>query len=81
MELKSLRVFMTTADTLNFTQAAEQLNRPKSAVSKTISKLEQDLGLKLFERSSRVVRLTEAGKMLYKRAGALLDEASHIVSE
>ncbi|MGJ8693355.1 MAG: LysR family transcriptional regulator [Thalassotalea sp.] len=81
MELKALRYFVVTADTLNFTKAATQLEIPKSALSKAISKLEHNLGIKLFERSSRVVLLTEAGEILYARAQSLLDEAKHIVAD
>ena len=81
IELKPLRYFVVTADTLNFTKAAKQLNIPKSALSKAIGKLEDNLGIKLFERSSRVVLLTEAGEILYARAQSLLDEAKHIVAD
>ena len=81
LDLKALKFFTTAADTLNFTRAAEQLSVPKSVVSKSINKLESELGLKLFERSSRVVRLTEAGKILNRRASTLLDEATHIIND
>ena len=81
IDLKLLSYFVATADLLNFTAASLKLKIPKSVLSKGISKLESELGTKVFERSSRVVRLTETGHILYKRATALLDEASHLVHD
>ena len=81
MDLKALRFFVATANTLSFTKAAVQLNVPKSTVSKAIHKLEINLGTRLLERSSRVVRLTEAGALLYQRATPLLTEAKSIVND
>jgi len=81
IDLKVLSYFVETANTLSFTQAAENLQVPKSVVSKAIQKLEQQLGLKVLERSSRAVRLTEAGDILYSRAISLLNDATHLVSD
>ena len=81
IDLKLLSYFVATADVLSFTTASCKLKIPKSVLSKSITKLEAELGAKVFERSSRVVRLTETGHILYKRATALLDEASHLVSD
>ena len=81
IDLKLLSYFVATADLLSFTAASLKLKIPKSVLSKSISKLESELGTKVFERSSRVVRLTETGHILYKRATTLLDEASHLVHD
>ena len=81
IDLKLLRYFVCTADKLSFTSASEALGIPKSALSKGIAKLEHDLDSKLFERSSRVVRLTETGYMLYQRALVLLEESSVLVND
>ncbi|MDN4500983.1 LysR substrate-binding domain-containing protein [Alteromonadaceae bacterium BrNp21-10] len=81
IDLKLLRYFVVTAETLNFTLASQALNIPKSALSKAIAKLEDGLGGKVFERSSRVVRLTETGHILYSRAIVLLDDASHLLHD
>lgn len=81
IDLKSLRIFVATAEHLSFTRAGEALQQPKSVVSKTVSRLEQTLGVSLLERSSRVVRLTEAGQILYSRALSLLEEAALILSD
>lgn len=81
IDLKSLRIFVATAEYLNFTRAAETLGQPKSVVSKTISRLEAALDVVLFERSSRVVRLTEAGEILCTRARSLLEETALMLSD
>lgn len=75
IDFKLLRIFVATAQQLSFTRASEELAVPKSAVSKAIQRLETELGVSLFERSSRVVRLTEPGVILLSRARSLLEEA------
>ncbi|OIN09156.1 LysR family transcriptional regulator [Oceanisphaera psychrotolerans] len=61
----SLRVFETAARLLSFTAAARELRSTQSAVSQQIRSLEQQLGLPLFERIYRGVRLTDAGQALF----------------
>lgn len=74
MELRHLRYFVTLAKTLSFTQAAESLYISQSTLSQQIASLENELGLKLFNRTRRTVELTESGQ-------ALLEEAEHILAE
>jgi len=62
MELRQLQQFVVLAETLNFRQAAEQLHISQPPLSVSIRKLEEDLGVALFERSTRQVNLTEAGR-------------------
>jgi DNA-binding transcriptional LysR family regulator len=81
LDLKSLRIFLQVAEHLSVTAAADQLGLPKSAVSKAITKLETTLACKLLERSTRVVRLTDAGEMMRARARLLLSDVSELVSE
>jgi len=81
MDLKALSYFVETAETLSFTRTAENMGVPKSVISKSIAKLEQQLGLKILERTSRVVRLTEAGRILYTRSASLLEEARFLFSD
>jgi DNA-binding transcriptional LysR family regulator len=81
IDLKLLNYFVVTAETLSFTAASVALGIPKSVLSKGIARLEAELGAKVFERSSRVVRLTESGQILYRRANALLDEADHLIND
>ena len=59
---QKIRVFLSLANTLNFTETANQLFITQQAVSKHISQLEDDLGFRLFIRSTHNVRLTAAGE-------------------
>ena len=61
MELFSLRCFVTLAQYLKFSEAADSLFLSQSAFSKQIQALETDLGVKLFERNAWATALTDAG--------------------
>lgn len=76
MELRQLRAFVTVANLAHFGQAAEQLNLTQPALTQRIQALERELGVRLFDRNSREVRLTSAGKLLLPHAQQLvqLDE-------
>ena len=63
-ELRDLRAFVEVADKLSFTRAAESLHMRQQTVSKIIRDLERELGVELFERSTREVRVTAAGVAL-----------------
>jgi LysR family glycine cleavage system transcriptional activator len=65
--------FEAAARTLSFTKAAEELFITQSAVSRQIKALEDNLGLKLFERRPRSLTLTEDGQALYRIATDVLD--------
>lgn len=78
MELRQLRTFRVLADTLSFTRAAGRLNLTQSAVSHQIKLLEEELGGPLFIRTSRGVRLTEAGDAALEHAEHILDEADRL---
>lgn len=73
MDIEALRAFLAVADTRSFSRAAEQAFLTQPAMSKRISALEQELGLRLFDRIGRQVRLTEAGVMLVERARAIIN--------
>ena len=64
--LSSYRIFYTVANTGNISKAAKELYISKPAISKSIQKLEESVGCKLFSRSSRGVVLTDEGKLLYE---------------
>ena len=64
--LSSYRIFYTVANTGNISKAAEELYISQPAISKSIQKLEESVGCKLFSRSSRGVVLTDEGKLLYE---------------
>ena len=64
--------FLAVSEHLNFTKAAEQLHITHPAVSQQIQSLEKELGVRLFQRTTRSVRLTEEGKMFVNDARQLM---------
>ncbi|MCV6589626.1 MAG: LysR family transcriptional regulator [Marinobacterium sp.] len=72
MDIRQLRYFHTIARLQSFTRAAEELHIAQPAISMAIRKLEQQLGLQLFQRSQRQVRLTDEGLRLLEHAGRIL---------
>lgn len=72
MELDQLRYFLRVADRGNFTRAAEDLMISQPALSRSIQKLEEELGQPVFERKTRSVALTDAGLLLQARAQQVL---------
>ena len=64
MELHQLQTFVAVAETHGFSSAAQILNLTQSAVSSQIVRLEKDLGVRLFDRTTRSVALTDAGTTL-----------------
>lgn len=75
MELTSLRYFVAVARELHFRRAAEKLHMTQAPLSAAIRKLEDELETRLFERTSRSVRLTPAGELFLAEAEAVLDRA------
>jgi DNA-binding transcriptional LysR family regulator len=78
VELRHLRYFAAVAELRNVTKAARRLHVAQPALSRQIQDLEAELGLKLLERSTRGIKLTEVGKFFAGEAGAVLarvDEA------
>lgn len=81
MELRLLRYFCVLAEELNFTRAAERLSISQPPLSVAIRQLEDSVGARLFERSSREVRLTAAGAALQASARRLLAQADEAATE
>lgn len=74
MDLLALADFTLVARHGGFGRAARAAGRPKATLSRRIAELEAALGLRLFERGSRALKLTEEGRALFERAGRLLAE-------
>lgn len=78
MELYQLRTFVTVADTGNLTHAAERLFTSQPAVSAHIKALEEELEIKLFDRTPKGMRLTEHGSVLREKAQLVLNASSNL---
>jgi LysR family hydrogen peroxide-inducible transcriptional activator len=72
VEIDQLRYFLSVAHHQNFTRAAEELGVSQPALSRSIQKLEEELGQPVFERKSRRLSLTDAGNLLQSRAHQVL---------
>ena len=84
MDLSELQVFLTVASERSFSRAAAKLHRTQPAVSQAIRRLEDELGERLFDRSSKQGALTEAGRVLREYAQRLMrlsEEAEQAVRE
>lgn len=81
IQLRHLRSFVELAAELHFGRAADILGIAQPALSGHIRKLEADLGIRLFHRTTRSVELTPAGVVLYERATRILRQAARDLSE
>ncbi|MBY4677110.1 LysR family transcriptional regulator [Marinobacterium arenosum] len=74
MNLNDLRLFIRVVETSSFTAAADSLGLQKSTISRRIAQLEDSLGVRLLQRSTRKLQLTDEGMELYNRCRPLIDE-------
>ncbi|MFL4555728.1 LysR family transcriptional regulator [Yersinia kristensenii] len=81
MDLNTLRVFTAVAEKGSFVGGAKALEMPTSNVSRCISQLEERLNLQLIERSTRHMKLTPAGQLLYTRVKPLLESLEQTEAE
>ena len=78
MDLEQIRYFLTLAQELHFWNAAEKLFITQSALSRQIKALEEELGVQLFERSKRSVKLTKAGAFLQEQWRRMSEEIDRV---
>ena len=81
MEFRQLRYFVTVAQELHFGRAAERLDITQPALSKQIRVLETNIGIKLFFRTKRSVKLTPAGEVFLTEAQQLLQQAEQAIAK
>jgi DNA-binding transcriptional LysR family regulator len=79
ISLRQLRVFVAVAEALSFTRAGDALGLPQSTVSTQLRELEEMLGLRLFDRHTRMLRLTEAGGEILPLARKTLADLDAVV--
>ena len=76
LDLIQLRVFARIADLGSVSGAARSMGMPKSSVSRALMRLEDAVGTALIERSTRALRLTDAGRLLHRHAARILDDVT-----
>lgn len=81
LDLNGFAVFVKVAETGGFTAAADALGLSKSMVSRQVSQLEDELGVRLLNRTTRRISLTEAGAVVFERASRIVSEAAEAVEE
>ncbi|MDG1643071.1 LysR family transcriptional regulator [Klebsiella huaxiensis] len=81
LDFTTLKVFVAVAERESFVGASKALEMPTSNVSRCISQLEEKLNLQLIERSTRHMKLTQAGHLLYTRAKPLLEALEQTETE
>jgi len=80
-ELKRIGVFTRVVETKSFSEAARQLGVAKSAVSKQIAQLEKEVGVRLLNRTTRSLSLTEAGEIFYRHSADIVSRTEVALSE
>ncbi|NTV11835.1 MAG: LysR family transcriptional regulator [Zoogloea sp.] len=81
MSWNDMEVFCAVAAQLSFSRAAERLELPKSSVSRAVSALEMRMGVRLLDRTTRRLRLTDAGRDLHEQVAPLFERLHDVVEE
>ncbi len=81
MDLDQLKYFQALAHAKNFTKASEELSLSQPALSRSIARLEEEIGVPLFERKSRIVILNRYGQILHEHANRALSEIAEAQHE
>ena len=81
MELSQLRYFLKVAERRNFTRAGEDLGVTQPALSRSIARLESEIGQPVFDRQAKSVVLTDAGRLLHARSEQILSLVSDTLAE
>ncbi|PEI83715.1 LysR family transcriptional regulator [Bacillus toyonensis] len=81
IDIRKMRYFITVAEELNFSRAAERLMMAQPPLSQEIRKLEDELGVQLFYRTKRMVELTDAGKIFLEGARQTLLQVDRTIKE
>ncbi len=81
LDFNTLKVFVAVVEKESFVGASKLLEMPTSNVSRCISQLEEKLDLQLIERSTRHMKVTQAGQLLYTRAKPLLEALEQTETE
>src|SRR5207247_11062473 len=79
MELRHLRYFVAVAETLSFTKGAKKLRLAQPSLTRQIKDLEEEIGVRLLDRTKREVRLTEEGKSFLADARRVLAHSAEII--
>lgn len=79
LDVRALRVFEAVASSGNLSSAAKQLGITQSAVSQSLSQIEEILDTQVFDRTRRPFKLTPAGIALSRRARSIVDEMDRLV--
>src|SRR5215213_6451416 len=79
--LRQLHAFLAVAETNSFSRAAAQLNTAQSRISILVRDLEAELGIRLFDRTTRRMELTAAGREFRTHAGKVVGDLKHAVED
>ena len=81
MDIQQLKYFLDVAQTEHMTRSAKRLNIAQPALSRSVSRLEHELGVSLFDREGRGLQLTDKGRLFQRKLIPLLNELDSICQE